>query len=55
MHPVMELLAAGVPLSLLCDLAEQQGPDSELIARVERRALSGRDGRSLREPSAVPA
>lgn len=39
MHPVMELLAAGVPISLLCDLAEPHGPDSELISRAEQRSV----------------
>lgn len=28
---VMALLAAGVPLSLLCDLAEPRGPESAAI------------------------
>jgi hypothetical protein len=34
--PAMRLLAAGVPLSLLIDLASSSGPDSETIAAVER-------------------
>jgi hypothetical protein len=34
-HP-MRLLAAGVPLSLLLDLASPTGPDSERIAATER-------------------
>jgi len=34
-HP-MRLLAAGVPLSLLLDLASPEGPDSERIAASER-------------------
>jgi hypothetical protein len=34
-HP-MRLLAAGVPLSLLLDLASPLGPDSEYIAAAER-------------------
>jgi hypothetical protein len=34
-HP-MRLLAAGVPLSLLLDLASPRGPDSERIAAIER-------------------
>lgn len=33
--PAAELLAAGVPLSLLLDLAEPAGPDSVEIMRVE--------------------
>ena len=32
----MRLLAAGVPLRLLLDLAAPNGPDSELIAATER-------------------
>jgi hypothetical protein len=35
-HP-MRLLAAGVPLSLLLDLASPTGPDSTLIAATEGR------------------
>ena len=31
----MRLLAAGVPLSLLLDLANPKGPESERIAAVE--------------------
>jgi hypothetical protein len=34
----MRLLAAGVPLSLLLDLANPTGPDSETIAAAERPA-----------------
>jgi hypothetical protein len=34
-HP-MRLLAAGIPLTLLVDLAYPSGPDSERIAAVER-------------------
>jgi hypothetical protein len=34
-HP-MRLLAAGVPLTLLVDLASPGGPDSERIAASER-------------------
>ena len=33
--PAAELLAAGVPMSLLLDLAEPAGPDSAEIMRVE--------------------
>ncbi|HET6816542.1 MAG TPA: hypothetical protein VFH66_04875 [Mycobacteriales bacterium] len=36
-HP-MRLLAAGVPLSLLLDLASPTGPDSEDIAAMEQRS-----------------
>lgn len=38
----MRLLAAGVPLSLLLDLAPVTGPDSRAILRVEQ-AMQGRD------------
>ena len=34
--PVMNLLADGVPLSLLLDLADPAGPDSRAINAVER-------------------
>lgn len=34
----MRLLGAGVPLSLLLDLASPDGPDSERIAAAERAA-----------------
>jgi hypothetical protein len=34
----MRLLAAGVPLSLLLDLASPMGPDSQLIAAQETTA-----------------
>ena len=34
--PVMELLAEGVPLTLLLDLADAAGPDSAAINAVER-------------------
>jgi hypothetical protein len=33
---VLHLLAAGVPLSLLCDLMAPEGPDSREICRRER-------------------
>jgi hypothetical protein len=36
----MKLLAAGVPLSLLIDLACPLGPDSERIAEAERTAAA---------------
>lgn len=35
-HPVMAWLSAGVPLSLLLDLLDPDGPDSAHIAEVER-------------------
>ncbi|MFN2626135.1 MAG: hypothetical protein ABR520_08655 [Mycobacteriales bacterium] len=34
--PVLEWLRSGVPLSLLCDLASPDGPDSAEIIRSER-------------------
>ena len=34
--PVMDLLAEGVPLTLLLDLANAAGPDSAAINAVER-------------------
>lgn len=34
--PVMRLLEAGVPLTLLLDLAHPEGPDSAAINAVER-------------------
>jgi hypothetical protein len=37
----MRLLAAGVPLSLLIDLSDQDGPDSALISASERPAPAG--------------
>ena len=36
---VFEWLRAGVPLSLLLDLAAPEGPDSREIARTERAAM----------------
>jgi hypothetical protein len=35
---VLQLLATGIPLSLLLDLALPEGPDSAAIARYERQA-----------------
>jgi hypothetical protein len=35
MHPVMTVLAAGVPLTLLLDLLPPGGPDSQLIYLTE--------------------
>lgn len=34
--PVMKMLEAGVPLTLLLDLAAEEGPDSASINAVER-------------------
>ena len=52
--PVMELLAAGVPLTLLLDLADAAGPDSAAINAVERPPgdpiwLEAADHRAWRE------
>jgi len=38
-HP-MRLLEAGVPLSLLLDLASPTGPDSRWIASTEQRVTA---------------
>ncbi len=35
--PVLDWLRSGVPLSLLCDLAFPEGPDSAEIIRIEQR------------------
>ncbi|MDQ1715671.1 MAG: hypothetical protein QOC60_1616 [Frankiaceae bacterium] len=35
-HPVMDWLAAGVPLALLIDLAGNEAPDSGEILRTEK-------------------
>ncbi len=40
----MQLLAAGIPLTLLLDLAEPSGPDSAGIARAELLRGRGRAG-----------
>jgi hypothetical protein len=37
-HPAMRLLRAGIPLSLLLDLADPSGPDTWGIMQAERRA-----------------
>jgi hypothetical protein len=37
-HPAMRLLRAGIPLSLLLDLADPSGPDTWAIMQAERRA-----------------
>ena len=39
-HPLMAVLAAGVPLTLLVDLADADGPDSARIYRREVADLS---------------
>jgi len=39
-HPVMAALAAGVPLTLLLDLADPSGPDSRTIVATEVADLS---------------
>jgi hypothetical protein len=36
-HPAMQLLRAGIPLSLLLDLADPEGPDTRGIMKAERR------------------
>jgi hypothetical protein len=41
-HPIMTLLATGVPLTLLLDLQNPHGPDSQVIYMLEH-------------PHAVPA
>jgi hypothetical protein len=38
-HP-MRLLAAGVPLSLLLDLASPAGPDSQWLAAMEQQVTA---------------
>jgi hypothetical protein len=35
-HPVMAILASGVPLTLLLDLQHPDGPDSQAIYLLER-------------------
>lgn len=52
--PVMDLLARGVPLTLLLDLAKAEGPDSRSINAVERPPgdplwLEGVDHRGWRD------
>jgi hypothetical protein len=37
-HPAMRLLRAGIPLSLLLDLADPAGPDTWAIMQAERCA-----------------
>ena len=39
-HHPMRLLAAGVPLSLLLDLASPTGPDSQWLAAMEQRVTA---------------
>lgn len=52
-HPVMSALTAGVPLSLLADLADPAGPDSRHIYATETADLSWL--RDLAFPSTIPA
>ena len=47
--PVMKLLEAGVPLSLLLDLAQTAGPDSAAINAVERPPGLGEHLEHLRQ------
>lgn len=65
-HPAMRLLRAGVPLSLLLDLADPSGPDTWAIMQAERcmgeagtpsrpRALATAGVASVRGPAADPA
>jgi hypothetical protein len=35
-HPIMTMLATGVPLTLLMDLQDPDGPDSQMIYRLEQ-------------------
>jgi hypothetical protein len=35
-HPIMTLLASGVPLTLLLDLQHPAGPDSQVIYLLEQ-------------------
>jgi hypothetical protein len=62
----MRLLRAGVPLSLLLDLADPSGPDTWAIMQAERcageagtptrpRALAAVGTASVRGPGTVPA
>jgi hypothetical protein len=39
-HHPMRLLAAGVPLSLLLDLASPTGPDSQWLALMEQHVTA---------------
>jgi hypothetical protein len=38
-HPIMAMLATGVPLTLLLDLQDRDGPDSQMIYRLEQPQL----------------
>ena len=51
-HPVMAALAAGVPLTLLMDLADPAGPDSRTVLATEVADLGWL--RDLAFPIAVP-
>lgn len=50
--PVMKWLAAGVPLTLLCDLAPVGGPGSRDICAVERPAGDPIHAEVAKAPSA---
>jgi hypothetical protein len=54
-HPVMAALAAGIPLTLLADLADERGPDSRHIHRREQADLSWLQGISDQSTSAASA
>jgi hypothetical protein len=43
MHPVMAVLAAGVPLTLLLDLQRAEGPDSRVIYLTEQPIVAASD------------
>lgn len=49
MHPVMAVLAAGVPLSLLLDLLSPAGPDSRVIYLLEQPDGGARDAGGMAE------
>lgn len=44
MHPVMAVLAAGVPLTLLLDLQRPEGPDSHVICLTELSSTTASGG-----------
>jgi hypothetical protein len=54
-HPLMAVLAAGVPLSLLVDLADEGGPDSARIYRREVADTAWLTGLRHAEPAAPAA
>ena len=51
--PVMDMLANGIPITLLCDLATTRNPDSMTICLSERPAgdLLGQEGAGQRSSS----